>query len=340
MGRRLIAATILTFTLFTIVILPSEAKGEGKGNGLHVRFYASSCPKVEDIVAEVVARVHEQDPKLPPALLRLFFHDCFVKGCDASILLDATPSGEPIEKTSPANGETLRGLEVVDEIKAQVEQECPQTVSCADILAFAAREAVYLAGLPRHNVPAGRRDSRTSRASDVNVNLPTPVTPLGDIIDMFAKRGLTTEDMVVLSGAHSIGEAQCTQIKDRLYKYSEAQPQDPSLDPTYADELARKCPAPDTLPAKQALRTMVDFDPTTPLDLDNQYYVNLMRGRGLLQSDQVQTADPQTGAIVYRMAASSETWSKKFLKAMIKMGRINVLTKDEGEIRTNCRAYL
>ncbi|XP_050374337.1 peroxidase 5-like [Argentina anserina] len=340
MGRRLIAVAILIFTLFTICNLLAEGKGEGQGNGLHVGFYASSCPKVEDIVAEVVARFHEQEPKLPPALLRLFFHDCFVKGCDASILLDATPSGEPVEKESPANGETLGGLEVIDAIKARVEQECPQTVSCADLLAFAAREAVHLAGLPRHEVPAGRRDSKTSRATDVNFNLAAPETTLDEIIHIFAIRNLSLEDMVVLFGAHSIGEAQCTQVTDRLYKYSKDSPRDPSLDPTYADELAGKCPAPEARPAEQALRTMVEFDPTTPLDLDNQYYVNLLRGRGLLQSDQVLTTDARTGAIVYRMAASPETWSKMFLKAMIKMGRINVLTENEGEIRTNCRAYL
>lgn len=262
------------------------------------------------------------------------------QGCDASILLDATPSGEPVEKASPANGETLRGLEVIDEIKAQVEQLCPRTVSCADILAFAAREAVYLAGLPRHDVPAGRRDSKTSRASDVFVNLPTPATPLNDIIDMFSRRGLSIEDMVVLSGGHSIGEAQCTQVSDRLYKFSEAVPRDPSLDPIYADELARKCPAPETLPAEQPKLTVVDLDPTTPLDLDVQYYVNLMKGRGLLRSDQAMATDAHTAAIVYRMAASPEAWSKRFLRAMIKMGRTNVLTKDQGEIRTNCRAFL
>ncbi|PRQ20375.1 putative peroxidase [Rosa chinensis] len=120
--------------------------------------------------------------------------------------------GDPIEKTSPANSETQRGLDVIDEIKAQVEQECPQTISCADKLAFAAREAVYLASLPRHNVPTRRRDGRTSRDSDVNFNLPTPVTPLKDITDMFGRRNPTLEDMVVSSGAHSIGEAQCTQL--------------------------------------------------------------------------------------------------------------------------------
>ncbi|XP_024172076.1 peroxidase 9 [Rosa chinensis] len=198
MGGRLIVTTILTFSLFTIIILPSEGKGEGKGNSLHVGFYALSCPKVEDIVAE---------------------------GCDASILLDATPYGEPIEKTSPANSETQRSLDVIDEIKAQVEQEYPQTVSCTDILAFAAREAVYLAGLPRHNVPTGRRDSRTSRASDVNFNLPTPVTPLKDITDMFGRRNPTLEDMVVSSGAHSIGKAQCTQLKTNYTNIAKLSPE-------------------------------------------------------------------------------------------------------------------
>ncbi|PRQ20377.1 putative peroxidase [Rosa chinensis] len=221
MGGRLIVTTILTFSLFTIIILPSEGKGEGKGNSLHVGFYALSCPKVEDIVAEVVARVHEQDPSslLPSSA------SFSMIGCDASILLDATPYGEPIEKTSPANSETQRSLDVIDEIKAQVEQEYPQTVSCTDILAFAAREAVYLAGLPRHNVPTGRRDSRTSRASDVNFNLPTPVTPLKDITDMFGRRNPTLEDMVVSSGAHSIGKAQCTQLKTNYTNIAKLSPE-------------------------------------------------------------------------------------------------------------------
>ncbi|XP_061992488.1 peroxidase E5-like [Rosa rugosa] len=344
MSRRLIAATILTFTLFTIVILPSEAQEPGQGpvkvdggHGLHVGFYAKTCPNVEDIVADVVKRVQQNDPKLPPALIRLFFHDCFVKGCDASILLDTTASGgNRVEKTSTANGETLRGLEVIDEIKAELEKQCPQSVSCADILAYAAREAVVLAGLPRHNVPAGRRDSRTSRSDDADENLPTARTPLNDLIHIFARRNFTVEEMVVLSGAHSIGEAQCTQVTDRLYTFSPVVPRDPALDPAFANELAGKCPA--EQPPGQALQFKVDFDTTTPLVLDNNYYLNLQKGRGLLQSDQVLAIDPGTRPFVDQMAASNEAWTKRFLKAMIKMGRINVLTKTEGEIRTNCRA--
>ncbi|KAL6186489.1 hypothetical protein ACLB2K_042609 [Fragaria x ananassa] len=134
-------------------------------DGLSLGFYAKTCPKVENVVADVVKLVSQRDPKFPPALIRLLFHDCWVRGCDASILLDATPSGQAVEKLSDRNGRTLRGLEVIDEIKAQLEKECPRTVSCADILAFAAREAVILAGLSLYDVVAGRRDSSTSRAT-------------------------------------------------------------------------------------------------------------------------------------------------------------------------------
>ncbi|XP_008221883.1 PREDICTED: peroxidase 44-like [Prunus mume] len=332
-----LATIIFTFTLCTIFIIPcSEAAEKGQGNGLHVGFYGLRCPNAEQIVADVVSKAVEADKKLPAAFIRLFSHDCFVKGCDASILLDSTPSHEPVEMQSPANVE-IRGLEVIDEIKARLEAECPETVSCADILAFVAREAVALAGLPRHKVPAGRRDSRTSRATDVTV--PGPATPLNEIIDYFGRRGMTSDEVVVLSGAHSIGAAHCSFFDYRLYNYDQTQAQDPALDPFYAADLSQKCPAPNTLPEAEAKKRVVDFDPVSPLVLDNQYYANLMQGKALLQSDQALVTDPRTNAMVMRMAASADSWTQRFVRAMIKMGRINVLTGENGEIRKNCRAF-
>ncbi|KAJ8465349.1 hypothetical protein OPV22_027901 [Ensete ventricosum] len=81
------------------------------------------------------------------SILRLFFHDCFVNGCDGSILLDdtATFTGE---KNAGPNANSVRGFDVIDTIKSNVEAACPGTVSCADILALAARDGVVLLGGP------------------------------------------------------------------------------------------------------------------------------------------------------------------------------------------------
>ena len=66
-----------------------------------------------------------------------------LQGCDASIMLDdtATFTGE---KNAGPNANSVRGYEVIDAIKTQVEASCNATVSCADILALAARDAVNL----------------------------------------------------------------------------------------------------------------------------------------------------------------------------------------------------
>lgn len=64
-----------------------------------------------------------------------------IQGCDASILLDDTANFTG-EKTAGPNNNSLRGFDVVDTIKTQLENLCPGVVSCADILAVAARDSV------------------------------------------------------------------------------------------------------------------------------------------------------------------------------------------------------
>lgn len=58
------------------------------------------------------------------------------------MLLDATSTSKG-EKSAFPNRNSARGFEVIDDIKASVEEECPSTVSCDDILTLAARDAVF-----------------------------------------------------------------------------------------------------------------------------------------------------------------------------------------------------
>lgn len=70
-----------------------------------------------------------------------------LQGCDASVLLDDTPTFRG-EKTAFPNINSIRGFEVVDQIKAAVTKACRRdVVSCADILAIAARDSVAIVSL-------------------------------------------------------------------------------------------------------------------------------------------------------------------------------------------------
>lgn len=66
-----------------------------------------------------------------------------MQGCDGSILLDDTSSFTG-EKNANPNRNSARGYEVIDNIKSAVEKVCPGVVSCADILAIAARDSVQI----------------------------------------------------------------------------------------------------------------------------------------------------------------------------------------------------
>lgn len=61
---------------------------------------------------------------------------CFDQGCDASILLKREGSAR-----GASSSKSLRGFEVIDDIKAEVEKACPYTVSCTNIITTAARDA-------------------------------------------------------------------------------------------------------------------------------------------------------------------------------------------------------
>ena len=81
----------------------------------------------------------------------------------------------------------------------------------------------------------------------------------------------------------------------------------------------------------------VSLDFVTPNRLDDMYYKNLQNHRGLLTSDEALMTNPSTVHIVRKLGSRGGVWAKKFAKAMVHMGSIEVLTGNEGEIRKNCR---
>ena len=77
-----------------------------------------------------------------------------------------------------------------------------------------------------------------------------------------------------------------------------------------------------------------------PKRFDNYYFINILEGKGLLVSDNVLIIHDLHGKIteqVQAYASNEKLLFASFAKSMIKMGNINVLTRNEGEIRRNCR---
>nr|GMD47905.1 peroxidase 15 [Ipomoea batatas] len=107
-------------------------------------FYSTTCPNVSSIVSTVMQQALQNDARIGASLIRLHFHDCFVNGCDGSILLDNNGTTILSEKDALPNNNSARGFDVVDNIKTAVENACPSVVSCADILALASESAVSL----------------------------------------------------------------------------------------------------------------------------------------------------------------------------------------------------
>ncbi|MCD9638598.1 hypothetical protein HAX54_022658 [Datura stramonium] len=297
---------------------------------LRISFYNSSCPNAEFIVKNIVEKRFKNNPSITGALLRLHFHDCGVRGCDASILIDSDSSKNQASEKDSGPNFTVRGYELIDEIKEKLESICPSIVSCADIVTLATRDAVALAGGPKYTVPTGRRDGLVSDPSEVD--LPGPSQPVSEILRFFKTIGLNRNDMVTLLGAHTVGVAHCFSFRSRVSDFQGTGKPDPTMDPELVTELSRLC-------NKPSLSTTTFLDQNTSFIVDNQFYNQILHKKGVLKIDQELALDKLSAPIVTRFANNGNAFRKSFAKAMIKMGNINVLVGNDGEIRKNCRVF-
>ncbi|KAL0419210.1 UNVERIFIED_CONTAM: Peroxidase 4 [Sesamum radiatum] len=376
-------------TVMGLFVVLAHLQGSSSTH-LSTDFYEKSCPRVFGIVKSVVKSAVMEEKRMGASLLRLHFHDCFVQGCDGSILLDDTPSfkGEKTaggnnnsvrgyeviddikskveavcpgivscadivtiaardsvllgcdgsillddtpsftgEKTAGGNNNSVRGYEVIDDIKSKVEAVCPGIVSCADIVTIAARDSVLLLGGPNWKVKVGRRDSKTASLEAANSGvLPAPDSNLTTLIQKFKDQGLSPTDLVALSGTHTIGRTRCVVFRGRIYN-------DTNIDASFAKKRQRTCPRTVGLGDDN----FAPLDNKTPRIFDNAYFKNLIAKKGLLHSDQALYDGGSTDSLVELYSKSPESFNKDLVVAMIKMGDISPLTGSNGEIRKNCR---
>nr|AAU04879.1 peroxidase a [Eucommia ulmoides] len=319
---------------FGIVVLALLGLVVGSVHGdLRMNYYARSCPNAEKIVQDYVKRHIPNAPGLAATFIRMHFHDCFVRGCDGSVLLNFTAStGNQTEKVVVPN-QTLRGFDFIDRVKSLLEAECPGVVSCADVISLVARDSIVTTGGPFWRVPTGRRDGSISNASEALSNIPAPFFNLSALQTSFANKGLDLRELVLLSGAHTIGISICTSFANRLYNFTGVLgTQDPSLDSEYAANLiANKCR---TITDNT---TIVEMDPGSFRTFDLSYYRLVLKRRGLFQSDAALITSSTTRSYIDQILNGSlENFFAEFARAMEKMGRIEVKTGSQGEIRRNC----
>ena len=131
-------------------------------------------------------------------------------------------------------------------------------------------------------------------------------------------------------GAHTIGFSHCSRFFKRIYRFSNQNRIDPTLNATYALQLRQMCPT------RVDPRVAINMDPTTPQTFDNAYFQNLQKGMGLFTSDQALFTDTRSRPTVNQFAASNAAFGRAFVSAVTKLGRVGVKTGNQGEIRHDC----
>ncbi|CAM0958675.1 unnamed protein product [Alopecurus aequalis] len=298
----------------------AELSMPNANGGPSYHFHGESCPKLRQMVHDSVEEAIKEDVGVVAGLLQISFHDCFPQGCDASLLLS---SDEPGSEMSMPPNKRIRpnALGLIEDIRAKVHAACGATVSCTDVMNLAVREAVTHFRVPRYAVPVGLLDSPRPAPQEKVFHMPLPDFNAAQLVATFASRGFDVDDVVALSGAHTVGASLCSEFRDRLVVDED--------DGENTDEFARWLQAncsghPDRLQ---------DLDVTTPERFDNTYYRNLLAGEGVLTSDVQLLHNDTTSRLVARFARDQGLFFSQFAASMSKMAHLPSELGSDGEIR-------
>lgn len=190
---------------------------------------------------------------------------------------------------------------------------------------------LWKTGGPHWEALKGRKDGRVSKANDT-INLPAPSFNVTQLIQSFAKRGLGVKDLVALSGGHTLGFSHCSSFETRIHNFSLNEDVDPSMDDKFAEKLKMKCQKPNKD------RNAGEFLDSTSSTFDNDYYKQLMGGKGIFGSDQALFGDSRTRWIVEAFGRDGGLFFREFAASMEKLGQVGVKDDKDGEVRMKCRA--
>ncbi|CAN4109623.1 unnamed protein product [Withania somnifera] len=276
-------ATFRHLETFMFLLLVSFLHIRCAKSELKLNYYSESCPRAEEIIKEQVIKLYHKHGNTAASWIRNVFHDCMVK-----------KSREDIERNFG-----MRNFKYIETIKEALESKCPNTVSCADIVALSARDGVVMLGGPHIEMKTGRRDSKESYLAEVENFIPNHNDSMLLVLSRFKSVGVDAQGTVALL-------VHCVNIVHRLYPTV-----DPTLDPKYANYLKTRCPSPQ--PDPKAVE-YAGNDHVTPMVWDNLYYKNIMNNKGLLNVDQQLVSDPNTYPFVEKFLCDNSYFNDRLLK--------------------------
>lgn len=134
-----------------------------------------------------------------------------------------------------------------------------------------------------------------------------------------------------------MGQTRCRYIVDRLYNYKNTGKPDPSMNTTLLNRLRKECP-PRTRKGQSDPLVYLNPETGSSYRFSESYYSRVKTHEAVLGVDQqLSNGDNNTLQIVDEFAAGFEDFRKALALSMSRMGSINVLTGNQGEIRRNCR---
>ncbi|PRW56218.1 hypothetical protein C2E21_5015 [Chlorella sorokiniana] len=239
------------------------------------------------------------------ALLRFAFHDAGTYdrakktgGANGSIRLELATAVRNMRDAARLVDSWRRAINARLASDAQV--PAGTAISYADTVQLAGAAAVIATGLSKDALwkplPVGRVDSpplsASAAASSDNTTLLPPATlDFGQLACLFLANGYTLDELVALSGAHSIGFRQTPPVAGTP----------PSLVPLTA----------------------------TPSSFDTDYYSLVLAGSAAFRTDN-SLRDPRTLATVQKFAANQAAFHTAFASAYIKMSKMGASWKSYG----------